>query len=92
MKRKIVIRFAKLRKYSKNNISKIIVVAYNNSPTNGGHIEKIGTYSKFEKVSDSIGMISTINLRRLVYWIKRGAYIQSKASRLIGILGHGERK
>jgi ribosomal protein S16 len=67
MKRKIVIRFAKLRKYSKNNVSKIIVVAYNNSPPNGGHIEKIGTYSKFERVSDKIGMVSTLNLRRLVY-------------------------
>jgi hypothetical protein len=37
-------------------------------------------------------MVSTLNLRRLVYWIKRGAFVQSKASRLIGLLGHGENK
>lgn len=90
MKRRLVVRFAKIRKFSKNNINKVIVVAYNNSPTNGGHIEKIGTYSKYCKISPEIGMMSTLNLRRLVYWVRKGAFIQSKTSRLIGLLGHGE--
>jgi hypothetical protein len=43
MDRKLVIKIFKIRKKSKNNVSKMIVVGYNTNKVNGGYIEKLGS-------------------------------------------------
>jgi len=68
MHKSLVIKIFKLRKKSKNNISKIIVVGYNMSKVNGGYIEKLGSIGTLNtEVNNSIrsDIICSINLRRL---------------------------
>ena len=43
MNKNFVIKTFKLRKKSRDNVSRIIVVGYNISKVNGGYIEKLGS-------------------------------------------------
>jgi hypothetical protein len=70
MDKRLVIKVFKIRKKSKNNISKIIVVSYNTSKVNGGYIEKLGSigslYGDINMDSNiKTKVICSINLRRL---------------------------
>jgi hypothetical protein len=70
MDKKLVIKLFKIRKKSKNNFSRIIVVGYNTAKVNGGYIEKIGSIGSListsnRKISIQTDVICSINLRRL---------------------------
>jgi hypothetical protein len=68
MHKKLVIKIFKIRRRSKNNVSKLIVVGYNTSKVNGGYIEKlgsIGTISTELNNNLKTQVICSINLRRL---------------------------
>ena len=89
MHKKLVIKIFKLRRRSKNNVSRIIVVGYNTYKVNGGYIEKlgsIGTISTELNKNLKTQVICSINLRRLGFWLNKGAFIKSKVSWLVGLL------
>lgn len=95
MDKKLIVKIFKIRKKSKNNISRIIVVGYNFSKVNGGYIEKLGSigsiYSDIN-VNLKISIICSINLRRLGFWLNKGAKVRSRVSWLIGLLSLNEGK
>lgn len=84
MKRKLIIKSFKVNSNSNDNISKAIVVGFNNSRVNGRYIEKVGTYSKYK---DSF--FYALKLSRIGYWLNRGAILKPRISWIIGILGRG---
>lgn len=47
MHKKLIIKIFKLRRRSKNNVSKLIVVGYNTYKVNGGYIEKLVQLEQF---------------------------------------------
>jgi hypothetical protein len=68
MDKKLIIKIFKIRRKSKNNASKVIVVGYNTTKVNGGYIEKlgsIGTLSTEINANLKTQVICSINLRRL---------------------------
>jgi ribosomal protein S16 len=82
MDKKLVIKLFKIRKKSKNNFSKIIVVGYNTSKVNGGYIEKIGSIGSLSSNSNrdieiQTKVICSINFRRLGFWLNKGAKINN---------------
>lgn len=89
MHKKYIIKIFKIRRRSKNNVSKLIVVGYNTSRVNGGYIEKLGSVGTiFSEINNNLKtqIICSINLRRLGFWLNKGALIKSKVSWLIGLL------
>jgi len=68
MHKKFVIKIFKIRRRSKNNVSKLIVVGYNTSKVNGGYIEKLGSIGTiYTELNNNLKtqVICSINLRRL---------------------------
>jgi len=68
MHKKLVIKVFKIRRRSKNNVSKLIVVGYNTSKVNGGYIEKLGSIGTiYTELNNNLKtqVICSINLRRL---------------------------
>jgi hypothetical protein len=68
MHKKLVIKIFKIRRRSKNNVSKLIVVGYNTSKVNGGYIEKLGSIGTiYTELNNNLKtqVICSINLRRL---------------------------
>lgn len=92
MNRKLVIKTFKMRKKSKDKWAKIIVVSYNTTKVNGGFLDKIGTFGAFNKSFTNIRpkIICSINLRKLGYWLNKGAVIKSRPSWLVGLLSDNE--
>jgi len=89
MHKKLVIKIFKIRRRSKNNVSKLIVVGYNTSRVNGGYIEKLGSIGTiYTELNNNLKtqVICSINLRRLGFWLNKGAFIKSKVSWLVGLL------
>jgi len=89
MHKKLVIKIFKIRRRSKNNVSKLIVVGYNTSKVNGGYIEKLGSIGTIAtELNNNLKtqVICSINLRRLGFWLNKGAFIKSKVSWLVGLL------
>lgn len=84
--RKLIIKSFKTSAKSKDNISKSIVVGYN-TKVNGYYIEKLGHYSKFEDK-----YFYFLKLRRVAYWVNRGAYIKPRISWVLGIIGSNSLK
>ena len=94
MNKKLIIKLCKLRRNSKNKISKLIVVGYNTGKPHSGFIEKIGIYGDYnsdKRFSSKINILCSINLKKLGYWLSKGAKIKSKPSWLIGLLGLSEK-
>jgi len=93
MNKKLIIKLCKIRKSTKDKNTRLIVVGLNNSRSNGGFIEKLGVYSIYHEkflISYKVMRVCSINLRRLGYWLNKGALVKSKPSWLIGLLGKGE--
>jgi len=91
MDKKLVIKIFKLGKRSLNKTARIIVVGYNTSKPNGRYIEKLGSYGVFnhnDPIVTRPQLICSINLRRLGYWLNRGAILKSKVSWLVGMLSY----
>jgi uncharacterized protein YwlG (UPF0340 family) len=68
MHKKYIIKIFKIRRRSKNNVSKLIVVGYNTSRVNGGYIEKLGSVGTiFSEINSNLKtqIVCSINLRRL---------------------------
>jgi hypothetical protein len=68
MHKKYIIKIFKIRRRSKNNVSKLIVVGYNTSRVNGGYIEKLGSVGTiFSEINSNVKtqIVCSINLRRL---------------------------
>jgi hypothetical protein len=68
MHKKYIIKIFKIRRRSKNKVSKLIVVGYNTSRVNGGYIEKLGSVGTiFSEINNNLKtqIICSINLRRL---------------------------
>ena len=68
MHKKYIIKIFKLRRRSKNNVSRLIVVGFNNYKVNGGYIEKLGSIGTIcSKINENIKtrMICSIKLRRI---------------------------
>jgi len=89
MHKKYIIKIFKLRRRSKNNVSKLIVVGYNTYKVNGGYIEKLGSIGTIcSNINKNLKtqVICSINLRRLGFWLNKGALIKSKVSWLVGLL------
>lgn len=89
MHKKYIIKIFKLRRRSKNNVSKLIVVGFNNYKVNGGYIEKLGSIGTIcSNINKNLKtqIICSINLRRLGFWLNKGALIKSKVSWLVGLL------
>ena len=89
MRKKLVIKIFKIRRRSKNNVSKLIVVGYNTFKVNGGYIEKLGSIGTiYTELNNNLKtqVICSINLRRLGFWLNKGAFIKSKVSWLVGLL------
>jgi len=89
MNKKLIIKLFKVRRRSKNNASKLIVVGYNTSSVNGGYFEKLGVVGTNEvQINTNLKtqMVCSVNLRRLGFWLNKGAIIKSKVSWFIGIL------
>ena len=91
MDKKLVIKMFKLRKKSKNSLTKIIVVGWNDGKVNGSYIDKIGSCGHINTFIGKYGckskIVCFINTRKLVYWINKGAIVKSKISWLVGLLG-----
>jgi len=97
MDKKLIIKIFKIRRTSKNNASKIIVVGYNTSKVNGGYIEKLGSIGTLSTgINDDLKIktqvICSINLRRLGFWLNKGALIKSKVSWLVGLLSANDKQ
>jgi len=89
MHKKLVIKIFKIRRRSKNNVSKLIVVGYNTSRVNGGYIEKLGSIGTiYTELNNNLKtqVICSINLRRLGFWLNKGSFIKSKVSWLVCLL------
>jgi hypothetical protein len=70
MKKKLIIKLCKLRKYSLDKKTKLIVVGYNTAKPNGGFIEKLGVYTHYNSdvyFSSKVKIICSINLKRLAF-------------------------
>lgn len=94
MHKKYVIKIFKIRRRSKNNVSKLIVVGYNTYKVNGGYIEKLGSIGTIvSKINSNLKtqIICSINLRRLGFWLNKGASIKSKVSWLVGLLSANDK-
>ena len=95
MDKKLIIKIFKIRRTSKNNASKIIVVGYNTSKVNGGYIEKLGSIGTLStEINDNLKtqVICSVNLRRLGFWLNKGALIKSKVSWLVGLLSANDKQ
>ena len=95
MHKKLIIKIFKLRRRSKNNVSKLIVVGYNTSRVNGGYLEKLGSIGTiYTELNNNLKtqVICSINLRRLGFWLNKGALIKSKVSWLVGLLSLNDKK
>jgi len=93
MKKKFIIKLCKIRKSTKDKNTRLIVVGLNNSRSNGAFLEKIGVYSIYNErfpISYKTMRVCSINLKRLGFWLNKGALVKSKPSWLIGLLGAGE--
>ena len=93
MKKKLVIKLCNIRKSTKDKETRWIVVGFNNSRSHGAFVEKLGVYSVYyEKfpLTHKVMRICSINLKRLGFWLNKGAFVKSKPSWLIGLLGKGE--
>lgn len=89
MNKKYIIKIFKIRRRSKNNVSKLIVVGFNTYKVNGGYIEKLGSIGTIHsKINNNLKtqIICSLNLRRLGFWLNKGALIKSKVSWLVGLL------
>jgi len=94
MHKKYIIKIFKIRRRSKNNVSKLIVVGYNTSRVNGGYLEKLGSIGTVVAEINSklkTQIICSINLRRLGFWLNKGALIKSRVSWLVGLLSINDR-
>jgi ribosomal protein S16 len=83
MKKKLIIKLSKVRKSTLDKKSRLIVVGYNTTKPNGGFIEKLGVYGSYNSdvyFNSRIKVICSINLKRLGYWLNKGALIKSKPS------------
>jgi hypothetical protein len=68
MHKKYIIKIFKIRRRSKNNVSKLIVVGFNNYKVNGGYLEKLGSIGTLcSNLNNSLKtqVVCSINLRRL---------------------------
>jgi ribosomal protein S16 len=83
MRKKLVIKIFRTSAKSHDITPKVIVVGYNLSKVNGRYIEKIGHYSRFED-----GFFYFIKFDRLAYWLNRGAYLKSRVSWVVGLIGN----
>jgi ribosomal protein S16 len=89
MHKKYIIKIFKIRRRSKNNVSKLIVVGFNNYKVNGGYLEKLGSIGTLcSNLNNSLKtqVVCSINLRRLGFWLNKGALLKSKVSWLVGLL------
>jgi len=86
MRKHYVIKLFKLRANSNDVVNRIIVVMWNTSRPNSGYLDKIGVLSKQGTFN-----IYCINLRRLGFWLNKGAVMKSKVSWIVGILGNYEK-
>ena len=94
MHKKYIIKIFKLRRRSKNNVSKLIVVGFNTYKVNGGYIEKLGSIGTIvSKINSNLKtqIICSIDLRRLGFWLNKGALLKSKVSWLIGLLSANDK-
>lgn len=72
MDKKYVIKLFRVRRKTLDRQTKNIVVAFNTTKVNGGVIDKIGYVANYKK-----GFVGLINLRKLGYWLNKGAIIKS---------------
>ena len=89
MHKKYIIKIFKIRRRSKNNVSKLIVVGFNNYKVNGGYLEKLGSIGTLcSNLNNTLKtqVVCSINLRRLGFWLNKGALLKSKVSWLVGLL------
>ena len=90
-----MIKIFKLRRRSKNNVSKLIVVGFSTYKVNGGYIEKLGSIGTIcSEINNNLKtrVICSLNLRRLGFWLNKGAFMKSKVSWLIGLLAINDKK
>ena len=83
MHKKYIIKIFKIRRRSKNNVSKLIVVGFNNYKVNGGYLEKLGSIGTLcSNLNNTLKtqVVCSINLRRLGFWLNKGALLKSKVS------------
>ena len=93
MDKKLVIKTFKIRKHTRDRCSKIIVVGYNTYKVNSYYIEKIGVFGYYNtNLTDNLKpkIICSINLKKLGYWLNRGAKIKSRISWLTGLLAKND--
>jgi len=93
MGKRLVIKVYKTRKQTRNRCSNIIVVSVSPTKANGGWIlDKIGVFGYFNNNINNLKtkIICSINLKKLGYWLNKGAVVKSKPSWLIGLLSKND--
>jgi ribosomal protein S16 len=83
MDKKLVIKTFKIRKHTRDRYSRIIVVGYNTSKVDGSYLDKIGVYG-YLNTNISVNLrpkiVCSINLRKLGFWLNKGAIVKSKTA------------
>jgi hypothetical protein len=68
MKKKLIIKLSKVRKTTLDKNSRLVVVGYNTSKSNGGFIEKLGVYNYYNSdtyFNNTVKVICSLNLKRI---------------------------
>ena len=81
MRYRYVIRLMKINAYSKDRLNKVIGVSSNKYRQNSGFIEKLGVVIKQGDIN-----VYCINLKRVGYWLNKGAILKSKVAWIIEMI------
>jgi hypothetical protein len=88
MDKYLVIKMFKVRSKSKDVKSRVLVLTYNTSKVHGGYrFDRLGVIKYFKN-----SYYCYINLYKIGYWLNSGAYLKTKISWFIGIIGKYEIK
>ena len=93
MDKKLIIKLFKSRKKSCDNLARVIVVGYNTSKVNGRYIEKLGSFSVMNRSYVYMPrLVCSLKLRRVGFWLNKGASMRSKVSWLLGMLSLNDKE
>jgi len=82
--KRLKIKLFKVRAFSPNAETKMIVVGFNNK-VNGSYVERLGVFYFEHGVK-----IVLLNIPRIAYWLSRGVKMKPKVSEALGDLGQGD--
>ncbi len=84
----LIIKMSKVRSKSKDVKSRVIILTLNTGKVHGGYrYDKLGIIKLIKGT-----FFCYLNLYKIGYWLNSGAFLKTKISWLVGILGNYEIK